>query len=83
MTIHHHHIKCETTFFQDVVNGNKRFEIRKNDRNYKMYDRVYLKETINGIPTGKISNALEIKYILNAKDGGQYGLCEGYCIFCW
>ena len=79
----HHYLKCETEFFQAVERGEKKFEIRKNDRNFKKYDMVYLKETVNGVETGRETSSFEIQYVLTSKDAGKYGLCEGYCIFNW
>ena len=83
MTLQHHYLKCETEFFQKVERGEKKFELRKNDRDFKKYDMVYLKESVDGVETGRQTNGLEIQYILTDKDGGKYGLCEGHCIFCW
>lgn len=83
MSRQHHYLKCETAFFQKVQRGEKKFELRKNDRDFKKYDMVYLKETVVGVETGRETNPLEIQYVLTDKEGGEYGLCEGYCIFCW
>ena len=79
----HHHLKTETKFFQAVENGLKRFEIRENDRDFKLYDIVYLEETVNGVETGRKIGPLEITYILTDEEVGQYGLCQGHCIFAW
>jgi ParB family chromosome partitioning protein len=79
----HHYLKCETKFFEAVKRGEKNFELRKNDRNFKKYDMVYLNETVNGVETGRQIPSLEIQYLLTDKDGGRYGLCKGYCVFCW
>ena len=79
----HHYLKCETKFFQAIERGLKKFELRKNDRDFKKYDMVYLQETINGIKTGRELPPIEIRYILKDTDGGKYGLCQGHCIFCW
>ena len=76
----HHELKTETEYFQAVERGFKKFEIRKNDRDFKRYDRVTLLEVVNGIPTGRKIYGLEIQYILY---GGKYGLPDDYCIFNW
>lgn len=78
MSRQHHYIKCETKYFQDVEKGKKLFELRKNDRDYKVYDIIHLIEVVNGIKTGRKIEHLEITYILH---GGKYGLEKGYCIF--
>ena len=48
----HHHLKCEAEYFQAVERGKKKFELRKNDRDFQVSDMVYLHESINGIETG-------------------------------
>ena len=39
-----HELKILTEYFEAVASGRKRFEIRKNDRDYKVGDRLYLRE---------------------------------------
>ena len=39
-----HQIKCWPAYFNKIVNGTKRFEIRKNDRNYKAGDTLVICE---------------------------------------
>jgi len=39
-----HDLKCWTEYFNPVWNGVKLFEIRKNDRNYKVGDYLRLKD---------------------------------------
>lgn len=80
----HHNLKTETEFFQEVERGLKKFEIRKNDRDFKQYDMVTLHEivTVNGgfKFTNRTLGPFEIKYVFL---GRQFGLEEGYCIFNW
>ena len=83
MAREHHHLKCETKFFQEVERGEKKFELRKNDRHFKRHDMVYLNEIVGGVHTGRQIGPLEIRYVLTDKAGGRFGLCKGYCIFCW
>jgi hypothetical protein len=73
----HHYLKCETEYYQEVEKGLKTFELRKNDRDYKVHDMVHLREVVNGIETGRVFDSMEIVYILH---GGKYGLEDGYCI---
>jgi len=75
-----HYLNIETEYFQAVECGIKKFEIRKNDRNFKTHDMVHLKETVNGVTTGRKLPPLEIQYVFT---GGKYGLNPDYCIFCW
>jgi len=80
MARQHHYLKTETEFYQAVENEEKKFELRKNDRDFKEYDMIYLEEVVNGIKTGRSLEGKEIKYIFK---GGLYGLQEGYCIINW
>lgn len=57
-----HELKILPEYFEAVVSGNKRFEIRKNDRNYKKGDILRLNEYQDGQYTGDVHVA-EITYI--------------------
>jgi len=76
----HHILKTETEFYQAVESGQKKFELRKNDRDFKPYDIVHLAEVVDGRETGRVLGPLQIRYILH---GGVYGLITGYCIINW
>lgn len=39
-----HCLKCAPRFFENIVSGKKRFEVRQNDRNYRVGDRITLSE---------------------------------------
>mgnify|MGYP003016307113 CR=1 FL=1 len=39
-----HKLKIQQKYFEPVIQGKKRFEIRKNDRNFKVGDIVVLEE---------------------------------------
>lgn len=80
MSRNHHYLKTETEYYQAVEQGLKRFELRKNDRDFQVYDMIYLEETVKGEYTGRKLQPLQIRYILH---GGKYGLEDGYCIVCW
>ncbi|MEY8346445.1 ASCH/PUA domain-containing protein [Niallia circulans] len=41
-----HHLKIQPEYFESVSKGIKSFEIRKNDRNYKVGDVLLLQEYI-------------------------------------
>ena len=80
MSRQHHELKTETSYYQAVEKGIKKFELRKNDRDFKLGDILTLRETVNGIYTGRSIPTLEIKYIFH---GGSFGLDENHCIICW
>lgn len=74
-----HVLKIREPYFSDILNGLKTFEIRKNDRNYKVGDRLTLQlyPYSNDITKEK-ELSVEITYIL--KDIPEYGLDKDYCI---
>lgn len=70
-----HDLKLATIHYNDVAAGRKTFELQKNDRNYKVGDRLCLNEYTDGVCTGRYIEA-DIVYVL--KD--YSGLEDGYCI---
>lgn len=80
MSRQHHTLKTETVFYQLVEVGVKRFEVRKNDRDFKTFDMVTLAESVGGTLTGRKIGPLEIDYILH---GPAFGIEAGHCVFCW
>ena len=73
-----HELKILPEYYEEVKCGNKHFELRKNDRNYKVHDTLRLRawkdvEYLNKAPLDR-----EIKYIL--KDCKEYGLMDGFVI---
>ncbi|MDF2608971.1 MAG: hypothetical protein K0R92_445 [Lachnospiraceae bacterium] len=77
-----HRIKTLSQYFRDVKSGKKNFELRKNDRDYKVGDIVILEEWIpDGIFTGGYTGQVlvrRIQYILSNCE--EFGLRDGYCI---
>ncbi|MBH1941658.1 DUF3850 domain-containing protein [Mobilitalea sibirica] len=73
-----HDLKCFNPYFQDIWDGKKNFDIRKNDRDYQVGEMLVLREY--SIAAGYRGRAMhkKIGYIL--KDCPQFGLQEGYCI---
>lgn len=65
-----HELKILPEYFEAVTSGRKRFEIRKNDRDYKVCDRLYLREWNGENFTGNSYKA-EVTYITDyaQKDG--------------
>lgn len=80
MSRQHHYLKTETEYFQAIRKSEKKFELRKNDRDFKKGDILHLEESVNGIKTNRRTISVEVKYILY---GGEYGLPKGYCIMNW
>lgn len=59
-----HNLKIKPKYFNDVVKGLKTFEVRYNDRNFKVGDIIVLEEFDNRGYTGKYLNC-EITYVMD------------------
>lgn len=59
-----HKLKIKPEYFNDVISGKKKFEVRYNDRNFKVGDLVVLEEFKNNRYTNRFINC-EITYILD------------------
>lgn len=64
-------------YFEEVLKGNKDFELRKDEDDIQVGDRLVLNEFDGNNYTGQYI-AKDVKYIL--RDCPQYGLMNGYCI---
>lgn len=74
-----HSLKTWPAFFQRVWDGDKPFELRKDDRNYEEGDILILKEWHPGRRryTGRGIIAV-VKCIV--RDAPEFGLMPGHCI---
>ena len=72
-----HELKILPEYYDVVRFGDKRFEIRKNDRDYHTGDILRLKEWDGKQYTGEELDAV-VRYIYHGID--EYGLAEGYCV---
>jgi hypothetical protein len=59
-----HELKTIPKYFEDVKKGKKTFEVRRNDRDFKVGDFLALNEWNNGEYTDNFA-ICEITYILN------------------
>lgn len=62
-----HALKTVPPFFKDVVDGKKTFEVRKNDRLFKVGDKLLLQEFHGDKYTGQEWEG-HITYILDSSD---------------
>ena len=72
-----HELKILPEYYDAVRCGDKRFEIRKNDRDFHTGDILRLKEWDGNQYTGEELDAV-VRYIYHGID--EYGLAEGYCV---
>jgi len=65
MSKQHHSLKTVNPFFMDIEKGEKRFEVRLNDRNYQCGDILHLQEFVPPETyTGRRIDA-DVIYLLN------------------
>lgn len=62
-----HELRINPKFFAEVRNGNKRFELRKNDRDFRVGDYLALNEWDGVAYTGR-TELVQITYMLNPND---------------
>lgn len=69
-----HQLKTMTPFFEEVMAGTKTFELRKNDRDFRVGDILILKEYL---PETKVFSGMEVRrqitYILSSFTGLEAG----------
>lgn len=72
-----HELKLWATYWDDVKEGHKTFEIRRNDRNFRDGDTIRFREYLMGSRsyTGREMHR-KITYVLE----NVPGLRKGYCI---
>ncbi len=71
-----HELKIAPKYFEAVIQRDKMFELRKDDRGFSVNDTVVLREYQEGAYTGREVQRF-IRYILRDCD---FGLMPGYCI---
>jgi hypothetical protein len=63
-----HELKTQPDYFNAVSEGRKKFELRRNDRNFKIGDQIMLREWTESGYTGRNINC-KVDYILEGYDG--------------
>lgn len=72
-----HELKTYPEYFEQTLDGNKPFEVRINDRNYKAGDTVILKEWNNLCYSGREIHG-RIKFLADER---LAGIEKGYVVF--
>lgn len=74
-----HKLKCEIEYYQKVVSGDKNFELRLNDRDFKQGDQLILEEwdKQNQKYTGLSTSRIVLYMLENAE---HFGLQKGFCL---
>ncbi|OJX55531.1 MAG: hypothetical protein BGO88_04775 [Flavobacterium sp. 38-13] len=73
-----HELKIWNEHFEDIWNGVKKFELRKDDRGFQVGDELCLKEF--NPETQKYTGSVQHKTVSHILKGGQFGLKKGYVI---
>lgn len=73
-----HDLKVAPEFYRKLVNGSKRFEIRKHDRDFQINDLLRLREFKDGQFTENCL-LLAVTYLLTHEDFPA-GIPEEYCV---
>ncbi|WP_216621292.1 DUF3850 domain-containing protein, partial [Cupriavidus necator] len=79
-----HELKCDRGPFQDILSGSKKAEVRRDDRDFRVGDRLNLLETVNTAEQMRAGAPLEytggqdLKRITHVQRG--YGLPDGIVV---
>lgn len=73
-----HELKILPEYYDAVRKGIKKFELRKDDRDYAAGDMAILQEWNGREYTGRRDLYIPILYVL--RNCPEYGLQDGYCI---
>lgn len=71
-----HDLKCEPEPFAATMRGDKRHEVRVDDRDYRVGDTLYLREWSSDCYTGRTGRA-RVTY---KTEGGTWGIPIGLCV---
>ncbi len=76
-----HDLKSWPEYFRHVSDGSKTFEIRRNDRGFKVGDMLNLREWKQELEeyTGRFA-VRKITHIMRAIHKNEMGLAPGFCI---
>ena len=81
-----HELKTDPEPFNDIIEGRKTFEIRWNDRNFQVGDRLILRQTkhtaiemLEGAPL-IYTGAFWSVDVIGILHGPAYGIDKGYCV---
>lgn len=72
-----HELKCWPGYFQAILDGEKTFEIRKNDREFRVGDTVRLKEYQ---PLRQEYTGREKTFVISYVETEFIGITEGFCV---
>ena len=71
-----HQVKCKSNYYEQIVNQNKEFEVRKSDRNFKVGEFLGINEIDRKGKETRRCVVCKINYILDDREYCK----EGYVI---
>lgn len=74
-----HELKTLNPYFTDVMNGTKKFEVRKDDRNYQVGDILVLQEYEPETPSPYTGRKIKVEVVYKLA-GGNFGVLDGHCV---
>ena len=73
-----HELKCHPEYFKEVFERTKEFEVRENDRGFKVDDTLHIREWNHEKQKYMKGECFRrVTYILT---GGQFGIEKGYVV---
>lgn len=76
-----HELKILPKYFGSVKSGEKKFELRKDDRGFSIGDTILLREW--SLEAGYTGNTFAARISYKLENCEEYGLASGYCIIGW
>ena len=78
-----HDLKCWAQYFAEVWKGDKRHEVRRNDREFEIGHTIALREYLPGqrVFTGRVVEGSITSITHPGPVGGNARLNEGVCVF--
>jgi hypothetical protein len=77
-----HRLKTCAPYFEDVNSGRKTFEVRRNDRDYRVGDYLVLDAWMWSTERGHHYPAFSpiVRYVTYVLHGGQYGIADDHVV---
>ena len=73
-----HQLKIWPEYYTAMMFGSKSLEVRKNDREYKISDYLFLREW--DPKTKNYTGRVLARMVINILYGGQFGIEKGYVV---
>ncbi len=77
-----HELKTWPKPFRAVIDGNKRYEIRVTDRDYRVGDELLLREWVPDVKwrSTKYTGSFVLVVVTYMTKGGEWGLPDNLCV---